>query len=515
MIKNLKTSINFLPLLLVGGLLFGVQISESMATKVARGVFVENQNLHGQEFFSVANIEKIKDGDNELIYIFHLYPRGFILVPAYDQAVPNLAYGFDYNFDSSNMPPNLNGLMDQYKLEIKSFKEVSSDPVQEISDKWNYYLNSEVQPNRDRDVSPLLGAEFNQSGSWNNALAGAFGFNGPVGCVAVAMCQVMHYWGYPENGVGSNYYTENDYGYLEADFEDAFYDFDNMAGTYATTSSQLLLYHAGISVNMDYDYSGSGAQVVGSYPSAFYSMENFFSYSDEMSYYWKDSFTDTEYRNIIKNELDFNRPLIAQGFDNGGYGGHAWNIDGYSGNNLHCNWGWGGSSNGYFNLTSMGGFPNDQAVIAKIIPATYTNPLALYEFSINDLTVSFDDLSTVINEVQVNSWLWDFGDGATSFSQSPSHTYNSGGYYEVSLKVTNIYGQESEAHLESISLNMGLMGDVNGDDIINILDIVMIANFVLGSDSPSDNEFSSSDLNSDGMLNILDVVTLANLILGN
>ena len=48
-----------------------------------------------------------------------------------------------------------------------------------------------------------------------------------------------------------------------------------MAATYATSASQLLLFHAGVSVNMDYDWSGSGAQVVGSYPSAFYAMEHF------------------------------------------------------------------------------------------------------------------------------------------------------------------------------------------------------------------------------------------------
>ena len=48
----------------------------------------------------------------------------------------------------------------------------------------------------------------------------------------------------------------------------------------------------------------------------------------------------------------------------------------------------------------------------------------------------------------------------------------------------------------------------------NILDIVIVVNFVLGSDSPSESEFLAADLNSDGVLNILDVVILSNLILG-
>ena len=52
-----------------------------------------------------------------------------------------------------------------------------------------------------------------------------------------------------------------------------------MAATYATAPSQLLLYHTGISVNMDYENSGSGAAVEGVYPSAEYALENFFKYS--------------------------------------------------------------------------------------------------------------------------------------------------------------------------------------------------------------------------------------------
>ena len=58
-----------------------------------------------------------------------------------------------------------------------------------------------------------------------------------------------------------------------------------------------------------------------------------------------------------------------------------------------------------------------------------------------------------------------------------------------------------------------LPGDVNEDDIINILDIVTVINFVLSTSEPSDAQFNASDLNSDGIINILDIVILVNLIL--
>jgi hypothetical protein len=264
---------------------------------------------------------------------------------------------------------------------------------------------------------------------------------------------------------------------------------------------------------MDYNWSGSGAYVVGSYPSAFYSMENFFGYSSDISYEHRHNHDDNEYRDIIKNELDNGRPIISQGYGSGSGGGHAWNFDGYSGNNLHCNWGWGGSSNGYYNLTSMGGFPEDQAVIIGILPQM-DDPLALFEYEVNDLTVTFMDLSEIVNEIELEIWLWSFGDGNTSSSSAPVHTYSQGGSYEVSLTVTNIYGMESEPHTETVQLQSSMPGDINSDSILNVLDIVLVVNFVLGSDTPTASEFSAADLNSDGILNILDVVILANLILG-
>ena len=85
----------------------------------------------------------------------------------------------------------------------------------------------------------------------------------------------------------------------------------------------------------------------------------------------------------------------------------------------------------------------------------------------------------------------------------------------MSLIVTNIYGQESDSHTEMIQLQFSSMpGDINNDAILNILDIVLVVNFVMGSDAPTASEFSAADLNSDGILNILDVVILTNLILG-
>jgi len=60
---------------------------------------------------------------------------------------------------------------------------------------------------------------------------------------------------------------------------------------------------------------------------------------------------------------------------------------------------------------------------------------------------------------------------------------------------------------------LGAKGDVNADGEFNVLDVVMMVNFVLYIEYPNDLEFWASDMNDDGMINVLDVVQLVNLIL--
>ena len=55
-----------------------------------------------------------------------------------------------------------------------------------------------------------------------------------------------------------------------------------------------------------------------------------------------------------------------------------------------------------------------------------------------------------------------------------------------------------------------MLGDVNYDGTLNVLDIVLLVNMILGSDNP---DYDSADINSDGEVNVIDVVLLVNMIL--
>lgn len=66
-------------------------------------------------------------------------------------------------------------------------------------------------------------------------------------------------------------------------------------------------------------------------------------------------------------------------------------------------------------------------------------PLAAYTWADTSLTVDFTDLSTGGS----TSWFWDFGDGSTDTLQNPTHTYASGGVYNVCLIMTNCAGSDT------------------------------------------------------------------------
>ena len=59
----------------------------------------------------------------------------------------------------------------------------------------------------------------------------------------------------------------------------------------------------------------------------------------------------SEWHQMLRKELDAKRPILYTASTKSG-GGHMFVIDGYTQENYyHVNWGWSGSSNGYYLLT--------------------------------------------------------------------------------------------------------------------------------------------------------------------
>ena len=403
--------------------LFSAPINQSNAEQVARNLFIERSN---DSQLNIRSIESIRDNGIELYYVFHLEPTGFIIIAADDRVVPILGYSFENNYLIEGQPVNIRYLMDSFKSDIKNAINNNSPQIESVERKWSKYQSDNIERLRDRTVTPLLQARFDQGATWNtmcpNDGAGPDG-HALVGCVAVSMAQVMHYWKYPESGSGSNSYYHSDYGNISANFN-TLYDFDNMSNNVGNAASQKLLYHAGVAVDMGYGADASGAWVVGGNPSAYYALKNNFLYKTDMSYIYPYQYTDSQYRQKLKDELDSNRPIIYRGYSSDG--GHAWNVDGYQDDEFHCNWGWGGYNNGYFPLSTLGGFDSEQAAVIKIQPQSLNGPnVVLNSFSVSetmgdgDGIVNPGEMVDLIVEIE-NMVPWLDADGIDLFLESES-----------------------------------------------------------------------------------------------
>ena len=60
-----------------------------------------------------------------------------------------------------------------------------------------------------------------------------------------------------------------------------------------------------------------------------------------------------------------------------------------------------------------------------------------------------------------------------------------------------------------------LVGDLNSDTLINVQDLVIMVNIIVGNMEPTNIQLISGDINSDNTLDVLDVVSLVNIILNN
>ena len=96
------------------------------------------------------------------------------------------------------------------------------------------------------------------------------------------------------------------------------------------------------------------------------------------------------------------------------------------------------SSAGSYTVTLTAG---DSASNVNQVSQSVAVATPSFSYVINGLSVTFTDTSTTLNP-PITSWLWDFGDGATSNSQGVSHTYAAAGTYTVSLTTTDASGPQ-------------------------------------------------------------------------
>lgn len=286
--------------------------------------------------------------DLRLFYVFRNTDDGRSLIMGADDMLPAvMAYDIS-DFDVDHAPAQLTAWLDYY--EESSLQTIlCSKPMK--------------APIQGKAVAPLVTSKWDQTDPYNRLCVDKMQQDVPVGCVATAMAQIMYFWKYPVQGIGSHGYTSPTGHYLYASFGTTTYPWDKMQDCYgehavdgssqtettpftdeAADAVSLLMYHCGVAVDMQYKLTGSG-----SYDSdAAAALIKYFGYDKGMKQAYRAVYTDDEWQQLLLEELSQGRPLFYSAHTRSNEG-HSFICDGFDGNGyFHFNWGWSGMANGYY-----------------------------------------------------------------------------------------------------------------------------------------------------------------------
>lgn len=349
------------------------QISVSQAASIAEKYLGEAVNV-GQNLAPAKMKGLQMSAESPEYYVFNTDgKKGFVIISGDDELTELVGYSNEGEFRSENAPENLRAWLDGYAAFVRSVRDGVSRP-----------MCASVN-NATPVVEPLVTTRWNQGEPYNLLCPydSSVGVTCPTGCAATSMAQLINYHEWPVQGKGTKSYNSS-YGRLTVDFSKSVYDWANMKDRYESyydedknivnewTDTEAnavakLMYDCGVALEMGYGPYSSGAADT-EMPLA---LCNYFNYHADLI--TRDGHTVDEFLARIKEELDNSRPLVFNGQGSGG--GHSYIVDGYDSNNyLHVNWGWGGISDGYFNVSYMnpddlgtgggsGGFNEMQSIV--------------------------------------------------------------------------------------------------------------------------------------------------------
>jgi hypothetical protein len=200
-----------------------------------------------------------------------------------------------------------------------------------------------------RTVEPLIKTTWGLGIPYNNMTPMDGSNRSAVGCNAVAVAQIMNFYKYPARGRGQSepYRTNGGINVPSVNLNVA-YDWNNMLNNYPDANSgteqqrnavATLMYHAGVTVQMNYTASSSSA---GSsrIPGA---LTTFFGYDKSIQWRYRSYYDDTGWDQMLREQLDAGMPVIYVGAN------HIFIVDGYDNQGrFHFNWGERGRHDGYY-----------------------------------------------------------------------------------------------------------------------------------------------------------------------
>ena len=262
-----------------------------------------------------------------------------------------VAYG-DSPLDLDNMPPAFQAFIDTY----------ADMPVQENTSRAQA---RNAAGSKADSIGPMLTTQWNQGDPYNQVFPTVNGVPTLVGCTTIATAQVLNYYRHCTKldlkGRNQAYSDlESPYFYdMEKTFEGNYYnytyaytpDFDKINSDMKELSS--FLFGIALAQHAYFDVDGTMTSIFTQRGA----LDNVFGYDYDL--YENAATIESQMIASLKEK----KPLIMSG--NNPAAGHSFNIDGYNGTDkFHVNYGWGGLSDGWYELPNCGFFTNLKAVSA-------------------------------------------------------------------------------------------------------------------------------------------------------
>ena len=318
---------------------------------------------------------RVAAGKDNVYVINYGNDQGFVVV-AGEMSADDVLLGYcDHgSFSYNDAPIQLKDLLAQYSDEADSLRL--------------HQTAAAMAPRRARDigtivVGPLLTTTWNQWSPYNDLCPATDGgdalYQGhcPSGCYPTALAQVMNYWKWPKESAGRirNMTTGKFDG---EDFSGHVYDWDNMRDAYGwsnvsgTTPFTDVEGAAVAKLMADIGKAFGTMYGAGGSPTYFYNdpLIYNFSYNPDMQVHSASSAADLQSK--MKADLDLLRPILYCGGPSGDT--HALVCDGYTSTNyFHFNYGWGGSSDGWYKGALCDRYAKNPTIFTGVYPLESKN----------------------------------------------------------------------------------------------------------------------------------------------
>ena len=340
--------------------------------------------------------ELVYTGQDEAFFVYNIGDHSFVIVAGNDAHRPVIGYSNESSFDASNIPPALSYYLDGVAECMLPLRRAVATP--DVAAEWALVLEHGrlISRNGGRGTGYFCQTQWNQDYPYNYCCPedpSGSGGHAIVGCLATAMSQLMRFWAYPAQGIGSHCYNHEDYGQICADFGNTTYDWDNMPNKLSSSSSEAeklatgtLCFHCGVTIDMGYGPDGSGG-ASGPIPGV---MHTYFNYCDAIVQLSRNDFETEVWKTMVREQFDMGWPMYYGGCEDDGC--HAFVCDGYDDFDMfHFNLGWGGGSDGWY-LIDDAPYTHPADAMFNFVPSEVYNQTPSVPTDFTAVAVSDTDL---------------------------------------------------------------------------------------------------------------------------